>query len=121
MERRMAMRVFASRVLAMVGIGLMVATRCAPGLEAEPGPTEAAGKPITLMLGGKFCEFYPKELTEALMKVKGVKGVDLKSMKGHAVVEHDDSVKPEALVAAMKNVKGTKMGMEWYCTAEAMK
>ncbi|MBM4120992.1 MAG: hypothetical protein FJ249_00135 [Nitrospira sp.] len=114
------MRAFASCVLTTVGIGLMVATRCAPGLAVEPRPVTAAGKPITLMLGGTFCEFYPKELTEALMKVKGVKGVDLKSLKGHALVEHDGSVKPEGLVAAVKGVKGTKMGLEWFCTAEPM-
>lgn len=81
----------------------------------------AADPAVTLMLGGKFCESYPKEITEGLMAVKGVKAVDLKSMKGHAVVTHDGSVKPEALVTAMKGVKGTKMGMEWSCTAEAMK
>jgi len=114
------MRGSASCVLAMVGIGLMVVLRCTPGWTAEPRPAAATGKPITLMLGGKFCEFYPKELTEALMKVKGVKGVDLKSLKGHALVEHDGSVKPEGLIAAVKGVKGTKMGMEWYCTAEPM-
>ena len=81
----------------------------------------AADQKTTLMLGGKFCEFYPKEITDALMGVKGVQAVDLKSMKGHAVVMQDGTVKPETLVTAMKGVKGTKMGMEWYCTAEAMK
>jgi copper chaperone CopZ len=75
----------------------------------------------TLTLGGKFCEFYPQEITEALMRVKGVMAVDLTSTKGHAVVTHEKTVAPEALVAAMKTVKGTKMGIEWYCTAEAMK
>lgn len=98
---------------------LIVAVTLVAGLTA--GPASAAGQKVTLMLGGKFCEFYPKEITEALTAVKGVQGVDLKSMKGHAVVEHDGTVKPEALVAAMKNVKGTKMGIQWYCTAETMK
>ena len=84
-------------------------------------PATAAEQKTTLMLGGKFCDFYPKEITDALTAVKGVKAVDLKSMKGHAVVTHDGSVKPEAFVTAMKSVKGTKMGMEWYCTAEVMK
>lgn len=77
----------------------------------------AADQAVTLTLGGNFCEFYPKNITEGLMAVKGVKAVDLKSMKGHAVVTHDGSVKPETLVAAMKDVKGK----EWFCTAEPMK
>jgi hypothetical protein len=46
---------------------------------------------------------------------------DLTSMKGHAIVAHDGSVKPETLVAAVKGVNDTKMGRQWYCTAEAMK
>src|SRR6266446_6087675 len=82
--------------------------------------TVAADQKILLMLGGKSCEFYPKEITDALMKVKGVTGVDLNSIKGHAVVSHDGTVKPEELVTVIKNVKGTKMGIEWYCTAEEM-
>ena len=91
------------------------------GVALIAAQVEAADQKTTLMLGGKFCEFYPKEITDAVMGVKGVKTVDLKSMKGHAVVTHDGTVKPETLVTAMKGVKGTKMGMEWYCTAEAMK
>jgi copper chaperone CopZ len=83
--------------------------------------TEAADQQVTLMLGGKFCEFYPKQVTEALMKVKGVKAVDLQSMKGHAIVSHDGTVKTEDLVAAVNGVKGERMGVEWYCTAQGMK
>jgi copper chaperone CopZ len=82
---------------------------------------QAAEQKTTLMLGGKFCELYPNEITVALMGVKGVKQVDFNSMGGQAIVVHDGSVKPEALIAAMKEVKGTKMGKEWYCTAEVMK
>lgn len=91
------------------------------GISLVTVPAGATEQKTTLMLGGKFCDFYPKEITTGLMAVKGVKAVDLKSMKGHAVVTHDGSVKPEALVSAMKGVKGTKMGMEWFCTAESMK
>jgi mercuric ion binding protein len=81
---------------------------------------DAADEKVTLKLGGRFCGYYPKEITEALTGVKGVEGVDLKSMKDHAVVTHDGSVKPESLVEAMKGVKGTKLGIEWYCTAEVV-
>lgn len=82
---------------------------------------QAAEEKTTLMLGGKFCELYPNEITVALMGVKGVKQVAFNSMGGQAIVVHDGSVKPEALIAAMKEVKGTKMGKEWFCTAEVMK
>ncbi len=98
-------------------IGLFVAVMTA--LVAQPALADDAT--TTLMLGGRFCEFYPREITNALTGVKGVKVVDLQKLKGHAVVTHDGTVKPEALVAAMKTVKGTRMGMEWFCTAEAMK
>ena len=85
------------------------------------GPISAAEQNTTLMLGGKSCTSHSKEITAALMGVKGVKEVDLKSMKGHAIVTHDETVKPEALVdALMKNAKGNENGKEWSCTGEAM-
>jgi copper chaperone CopZ len=101
-------RVLSLAVVVMLGMGVLM-------------QAQAADQKLTLMLGGKFCDFYPKEITDALMKVKGVTGVDLKSMEGHAIVTTDGTVKPEDLVSAMKGVKGTKMGVEWYCTAEVMK
>ena len=102
-------RILSLAVVVMLGMGILAMQ------------TEAADQKVTLMLGGKFCDFYPKEITDALMKVKGVTGVDLESMKGHAIVSHDGTVKQDDLVSAMKGVKGTKMGVEWYCTAEVMK
>ena len=77
----------------------------------------AADQKTILALGGNYCDFYPKEITRALMAVKGVKAVDVNIMKGHVVVTHDDSVTPESLVEAVKGVEGD----EWYCTAEIMK
>jgi len=78
----------------------------------------AEEKQITLMLGGKFCEFYPDNITKALTEVSGVKAVDLKSMKGHAIVTVDPSkTKPEKLTAAVNQLKGSG----WHCTAEVMK
>lgn len=78
----------------------------------------AAEQKVTLMLGGKFCEFYPEAVETALKNVAGVKGVDLKSMKGHAVVEVDaGKVKPDQLASAVNGVKGEG----WHCKAEVMK
>jgi len=80
--------------------------------------TAAEDKQITLMLGGKFCEFYPDNIEKALTELSGVKAVDLKSMKGHAIVTVDTSkTKPGELTAAVNKVKGSK----WHCTAEVMK
>lgn len=81
-------------------------------------PVWAADQQVTLMLGGKFCEFYPEAIETALKKVDGVKGVDLKSKKGHAVVEVEaGKVKPENLTDAVSGVKGEG----WHCKAEVMK
>lgn len=78
----------------------------------------AADQKVTLMLGGKFCEFYPEAVDTALKNVSGVKGVDLKSMKGHAIVEVESGkVKPSQLTDAVNAVKGDG----WYCKAEVMK
>ena len=51
-----------------------------------------------IMLGGKYCEAYLGDVEDALTKVAGVKAVDFKSMKGHAVVTIESGkVKPEQL------------------------
>ncbi len=77
----------------------------------------AEDKQITLMLGGKFCEFYTDDIKKALTELSGVKAVDLKSMKGHAIVTVDTSeTKPGELTAAVNKVKGSG----WHCTAEVM-
>jgi periplasmic mercuric ion binding protein len=81
-------------------------------------PVFAAEQKIMLMLGGKFCEAYLGDVEAALTKVSGVKSVDVKSMKSHAVVTLDGmKVKADQLVAAVKGVKGDG----WYCTGEVMK
>ena len=80
--------------------------------------TAAEEKQITLMLGGNFCGFYPDDIKKALTELSGVKAVDLKSMKEHAIVTVDTSkTKPEELTAAVNKVKGSG----WHCTAEVMK
>jgi len=78
----------------------------------------AADQKVTLMLGGKFCEFYTEAIETALKQVSGVTGVDLKSKKGHAVVEVEaGKVKPDQLADAVNGVKGEG----WHCKAEVMK
>jgi periplasmic mercuric ion binding protein len=79
-------------------------------------PAFAAEQKITLMLGGKFCDSYTGDVEKALKKVKGVTAVDFKSMKGHAVVTADASVKPKDLVSAVNGVKGDG----WHCKADLM-
>jgi hypothetical protein len=79
--------------------------------------SHAADRNVTLMLGGKFCEAYLGEVSAALMKVPGVKAVDLKSMKGHAVVTVEEKVKPDHLASTVNAMKGDG----WHCTGEVMK
>ena len=81
-------------------------------------PVIAGEEKVMLMLGGKYCDAYVGNVQDALTKVAGVKTVDLKSMKGHAVVTIESGkVKPAQLVAAVNGVKGNS----WYCTGEVMK
>jgi copper chaperone CopZ len=80
-------------------------------------PVFAGEQKVTLMLGGKYCDVYMGNVQDALTKIAGVKTVDLKSMKGHAVVTVESSkVKPAQLVTAVNGVKGDS----WYCTGEVM-
>lgn len=88
------------------------------GLMLSVAPAWAADQKTTLMLGGKFCEFYPDAIQTALKKVPGVTAVDLKSMKGHAIVTSEaGKVKPDQLTAAVNAVKGDG----WHCKADVMK
>ena len=85
---------------------------------AGVGTGFAGEQKVTLKLGGNFCDAYLDEVSEALKKVPGVKEVDLKSMKGHAVVTSEgDKTKPDQLAHAVNGVKGDG----WHCTAQAMK
>ncbi|HJR77633.1 MAG TPA: heavy-metal-associated domain-containing protein [Nitrospiraceae bacterium] len=81
-------------------------------------PVMAAEQKVTLMLGGKFCDLYLGEVSNALTKIDGVKNVDLKSMKGHAIVTIDgEKTKPAQLAKAVNGVKGDG----WHCAGEVMK
>lgn len=96
---------------------LAIAVVCAMFVVALP--VVAADQQITLALGGKFCEFYGGDVQQALMKVsKEVKGVDLNSRKGHAVVTVEAGrVNPAQLTAAVNALKGDG----WHCKAEIVK
>jgi hypothetical protein len=72
---------------------------------------------LTLMLGGKLCDAYLGDLESALKKVPGVKAVDFKSIKGHAIV----TVKAgKARVDQLAHVVNGVKGDGWHCTAQAM-
>ena len=96
-----------------IKLGCLIGLVCAMAT-----PVFAGEEKVMLMLGGKFCEAYLGDVEAALVKLSGVKAVDLKSMKGHAVVTVESGkVKPAQLVTAVNGVKGDS----WYCTGEVMK
>jgi len=68
-------------------------------------------------LGGNFGNAYLKDVREALTNVDVVKVMDLKSIKGHAVVTLDSSkVELEQLATAVSKVKDDS----WYWTGKIM-
>ena len=94
-----------------IKFGCLIGFACAMATPAFAGEQK-----IILMLGGKFCEAYLGDVEAALAKLSGVKAVDLKSMKGHAVVTIDgEKVKADQLAAAVNGVKGDG----WHCTGQA--
>jgi len=80
------------------------------------GMTQASAsseKSVTLNLGGKFCEFYPNEITAALKKLPGVKSVDAQDRQKFVVVQFDDSkVTTDQMITALRGVKQDGM---WHC------
>ena len=96
-----------------IKLGFLIGLVCAMAM-----PVFAGEEKVMLMLGGRFCEAYLGDVEQALGRVAGVKTVDLKSMKGHAVVTVESGkVKPEQLATAVNGVKGES----WHCTGEVMK
>ncbi|MGH7181342.1 MAG: hypothetical protein ACREJN_05125 [Nitrospiraceae bacterium] len=96
-----------------VTVGCLIGFACAMEM-----PVLAGEETVMLMLGGEYCDAYAGNVQDALTKVPAVKTVDLKSMKGHAVVTIESGkVKPEQLASIVNDVKGDG----WYCTGEVMK
>jgi heavy-metal-associated domain-containing protein len=90
------------------------------GLGLMSSVTLGADEELVIMLGGEGCESHPEQITKVLMAQKGIKSVDLKKMKGHAVVTSEGSTKPEALVKIIQGLKGSNNGVEWSCDAMIM-
>ena len=96
-----------------IKLGVLIGFMC-----TMAAPVFAGEEKVMLMLGGKYCEAYLGDVEASLAKLSGVKVVDLKSMKGRAVVTIESGkVKPAQLVTAVNGVKGES----WHCTAEVMK
>lgn len=82
------------------------------------GAAYGADQKVMLMLGGTYCELYLGDVESALKKLAGVKAVDFKSMKGHAIVTVEgDKTTSNQLAQAVNGVKGDG----WHCSAEVMK
>jgi len=82
--------------------------------EAHPAQAAPGMEKVKLDLGGKFCDFYPKEITDALMKLPGVKSVDAVKKQKFVTVEYEKGkVTPDQMVAAVGGVKGNG----WNCAA----
>jgi periplasmic mercuric ion binding protein len=100
--------------LIRIGSLLCLVLLCS-GLERAQG---AVGKNVTLMLGGQYCDLYLTDVESALKKLEGVATVDLKSMKGHAIVTiAGDKTTVNHLIQAVNAVKGDG----WHCRAQEMK
>ena len=75
----------------------------------------AGDKEVTLNLGGKFCEFYPEDITAALKKLPGVKSVDAVERRKFVTVKFEDGkVTPAQMVTA---IGGVKEEGKWHCEA----
>jgi periplasmic mercuric ion binding protein len=97
----------------IVMFGALIGFACISAMPAFAGEQK-----VMLMLGGQYCDLYLGNVESALKKQEGVKAVDAKSMKGHAVVTIDsEKAKADQLAATVNRVKGDG----WHCTAQVMK
>ena len=78
--------------------------------ELPPGTKE-----VKINLSGPFCHKHPEEITEALMKRKGVVHVEAFSGRRYILVHYDgDQVTPQEMAAVLEGVKGSG----WRCKGE---
>lgn len=78
----------------------------------------ASEETVVLMFDGKHCDVYLDQVESALKKLTGVKAVDMKSMKGHAIVTVEGAKTDSSqLIQAVNGVKGDG----WYCNAQVMR
>ena len=91
---------------------------CAVLMAVGVGAAYGAEQKVMLMLGGTYCDLYLGDVESALKKQAGVKAVDVKSMKGHAIVTVEGNKTPaNQLAQAVNGVKGEG----WHCSADVMK
>ena len=85
-------------------------------IAATTSTAVAAGdKEVTLNLGGKFCEFYPEDITAALKKLPGIKSVDAVERRKFVTVKYEGGkVTPQQMVTA---IGGVKEEGKWHCEA----
>ena len=89
-----------------IGVGVMLSF----------GTALAAEKKVSIVLGGKFCNFYLDDVKNALMKVPGVTAVSFNSAQDHVYVTGDDTqMKTGDLISTISAVKGST----WFCTGKA--
>ena len=98
-----------------IRISLIGVVALSVGFHVAQAATE---RTVMLMLGGQYCDLYLNDVESAIKRIAGVKAVDLKSMKGHAVVTLEgDKATPKQLAEAVSGVKGEG----WHCSAQVMK
>lgn len=98
-----------------MGIGILFVAALCGYLGLAQGAIE---QKVMLVLGGQYCDVYLGDVESALRKIAGVKAVDFRSMKGHAVVTVEgDKTTANQLAQAVNGGKGDG----WHCSAQVMK
>lgn len=84
-------------------------------VDLAQGATE---RKVMLMLGGQYCDLHLGDIESALKQLAGIKAVDFKSMRRHAIVTVEaDKTTANQLAQAVNGVKGDG----WHCSAQVMK
>jgi hypothetical protein len=86
-------------------------------------PEQSAGAVERALAMGWGCKVWVDRggADRAVDEGQGSQGGGPQEPQGACLVDHDGRVNVDALLGAVKGVKGTKMGVEWFCTAEPRK
>ncbi|MFQ5781394.1 MAG: hypothetical protein ACE5HN_11495 [Nitrospiria bacterium] len=79
----------------------------------ESGPPPGA-KEVRIDLSGPFCHRHPDEITDALMKMSGIKAVEAFSGRRYIVVQYMvEHIAPGEMAETLDKLKGSG----WHCKA----
>ena len=105
------------RIQRSLPIALVVAGVAFLALLTVRAGAQSETQDVTLKLSGQSCDAYIVKVESALLRLRGVRLVDIEARKGHVVVGYDAS---QVSLPQILQTVANQRGEGWFCTAQAV-